>query len=1134
MERVSHEPVDSGYNDIIEVARPGRKLGALGDPGEGANASGPLGGTTRLDSQLSSRFSQAYGQDLGDVRVHPDSAAAEALHVRAFTVGQDIAFSPGEYQPETTAGQLLLGHELAHVVQQSRGAEGLQGEGLRADRYEQEADTAASAVLAEEPVPGLSPAPGATPQFAPPASPPPASGGPAQPPATHAALDLSGGTIDPASVQEGGQYPVHIDSLGATGVIELVKNRAGDKVSSKGQGHAITLGLAALKYLHPDPLVLVVRVQDNSVTGHVAVGEPGPFIKQNDVKLFGVLCETPASLGFLGLTQVRAPKPDNRFEGGQLHVGAGLELTLGGWVSGAKLAFDIDNDQIKVGGSAKVDVTGAQQAELTVEWTPEAGLSGSATLVVGMGPVKGEGAARLHDGVVDAQATVAYESERLNGSLTLLAIDAETARDITKSVGPDGAMPSIFDAPAAEAGPGAKPNAAKPAKGPRAFAGWGQLDFALNEWLTGRTLVVVNSEGKVTLVGKVTPPKEIVLFEQKDWVKELFKVEARAAYGLPVIGNVFVFANVGLEALATIGPGKLYDIELNGTYSTDERADQSLDLKASLNISAFAGLRLRAEGGAGVELLAHDIKAGVGVWALAGVRGYVDATPTIGMRQAAGKTPEYFIKGHMDLAAQMFLELGGDLFIEVDGPWWSPIDGEKWTWPLGSVTYPIPGEFGIGADVEHVLGSKTWPEVKFSDVAFDASKFTSDLLRERPPKDGGGEKQADTKWNDGAGGAGPTDAPGTANAVAPGGATTPAAPAPVASSEPARPPTHVPSETHDQGRKPGEADAALTKPGSPVSAAGPDKPTSGKHEMETPGKVEGPPASMPSTAARPEKHEASPTPPSTAAQPSQAAKPGEHAQFDPGAHDSTTSDAATGKEQKASTDPKSTEAAIEQGKKNAADKTDPQTSQEATDKDGKPAEGTPDTAEKQRVAAEAKSVSEALEQANTPASVIASSLERDFMPRYLWIKRFEAEVRSPELAEIFMIASKIKVDDVQRKVIPPELHVSEAVKSAANLSDDVKVFGRCIEFAKRLRKALITKGIPGVHIRLEAQGRRIGDMKHGRLVGDDVHEGILVGGTVFDNLNWHGVSLREWRGSLRLLREEDKEIPDNFFSFVPF
>jgi hypothetical protein len=66
----------------------------------------------------------AFGLDLAGVRVHADeraAASAQGLGARAYTVGQHIVFGEGRYAPETADGERLLAHELAHVVQQSRG-----------------------------------------------------------------------------------------------------------------------------------------------------------------------------------------------------------------------------------------------------------------------------------------------------------------------------------------------------------------------------------------------------------------------------------------------------------------------------------------------------------------------------------------------------------------------------------------------------------------------------------------------------------------------------------------------------------------------------------------------------------------------------------------------------------------------------------------------------------------------------------------------------------------------------------------------------------------------------------------------------------------------------------------------------
>ena len=77
-----------------------------------------------LDPATLGHFQTAFGHDFGNVRVHADeraAASAASLSARAYTVGRHIVFGRSEYEPDTHAGRRLLGHELAHVVQQSRG-----------------------------------------------------------------------------------------------------------------------------------------------------------------------------------------------------------------------------------------------------------------------------------------------------------------------------------------------------------------------------------------------------------------------------------------------------------------------------------------------------------------------------------------------------------------------------------------------------------------------------------------------------------------------------------------------------------------------------------------------------------------------------------------------------------------------------------------------------------------------------------------------------------------------------------------------------------------------------------------------------------------------------------------------------
>jgi len=75
-----------------------------------------------LDAATRAFMEPRFGHDFGQVRVHTDDRAAESsrsVDAVAYTVGNDVVFGAGQYQPETPGGRALLAHELAHVKQQS-------------------------------------------------------------------------------------------------------------------------------------------------------------------------------------------------------------------------------------------------------------------------------------------------------------------------------------------------------------------------------------------------------------------------------------------------------------------------------------------------------------------------------------------------------------------------------------------------------------------------------------------------------------------------------------------------------------------------------------------------------------------------------------------------------------------------------------------------------------------------------------------------------------------------------------------------------------------------------------------------------------------------------------------------------
>jgi hypothetical protein len=101
-----------------------------------------------LDEQTRTNFEKSLDHEFGHVRVHtgnePDELA-RSVDARAFTLGHDIYFAAGEYQPASSEGRRLLGHELAHVIQQQGApASGPVRVSKPGEPLEQEAEAAAN------------------------------------------------------------------------------------------------------------------------------------------------------------------------------------------------------------------------------------------------------------------------------------------------------------------------------------------------------------------------------------------------------------------------------------------------------------------------------------------------------------------------------------------------------------------------------------------------------------------------------------------------------------------------------------------------------------------------------------------------------------------------------------------------------------------------------------------------------------------------------------------------------------------------------------------------------------------------------------------------------------------------------
>ena len=172
----------AGADGRIDVVGAHGMLGlqrAVGNKGVGALADeerSPVldvvssGGGSALDTPIREDMEARLNRDFSDVRVHTGDAAhrsASAVNAHAYTVGSNVVFQRGRYDPASTEGRTMLAHELTHVIQQRNGpVDGTPtGGGVRvsdpSDRFEREAAATAERVMSA-PAVGTTSAPGSS------------------------------------------------------------------------------------------------------------------------------------------------------------------------------------------------------------------------------------------------------------------------------------------------------------------------------------------------------------------------------------------------------------------------------------------------------------------------------------------------------------------------------------------------------------------------------------------------------------------------------------------------------------------------------------------------------------------------------------------------------------------------------------------------------------------------------------------------------------------------------------------------------------------------------------------------------------------------------------------------------------
>ncbi|MEP7377632.1 MAG: DUF4157 domain-containing protein [Chitinophagaceae bacterium] len=103
------------------IQRKGSETGSFASESISNQIHSTKGKGSSIDEGTISFMQNRFGADFGDVKIHTDGQAIQMnrdLHARAFTVGNDIYFNQGQYQPGSESSKHLLAHELTHTIQQ--------------------------------------------------------------------------------------------------------------------------------------------------------------------------------------------------------------------------------------------------------------------------------------------------------------------------------------------------------------------------------------------------------------------------------------------------------------------------------------------------------------------------------------------------------------------------------------------------------------------------------------------------------------------------------------------------------------------------------------------------------------------------------------------------------------------------------------------------------------------------------------------------------------------------------------------------------------------------------------------------------------------------------------------------------
>ena len=696
-----------------------------------------FGSGSPLSDRVRERVEPLLGADLSQVRVHSDLAAQETaaqLQARAFTHGNHIWLGANQSPSDTS----LLAHEATHVVQQSAGKatggpEVIQRQGWAhvqhpgqpayprpPDPYPSgiQCDQRALAAMHTETVELKG-----TPDFR---------------PGYWLAEGLSCAFPEPVWVR------VRFGSL-ASGAIRIRMLPPPTTMSAPGtriRGPYETVDDEAfIPLTHPafpasgtlaSPK-LFITIRNSEVTGSVGFFTGSARIAYSILSRWQRVFMLERLLGWRGLIDVQPENVVNELRGGVLRYalqnftfGLQSNMSLGGTVVHSDEGYE------GTGNFAVLDETHSFSAETLIQ-APGIGEGRMPLLRVGDriigtrsfsldlkptdafgGTFSGSLQGTYSDGVLTIQGTGQYRSRRVNGSVTVMVAPRAQAWEHV-----------IRQLPGSANAPGISASAAM-ARG-HVVVGWGTINFALNDWLNGSVSVIVDPDGYITSHGILRPKREFMFLTDKERYsasKQIGKTLSGSVSIVPVAGFFDIGGHIEgkLFAEGRVGPGRVYDLEVEGTFSTRPGSVFKARASGRINVSAWGRLRAEIAGGLHFSVAGDVVRLGsVDVEGTGAVtaRAYVELQPIFERIDDPTEpdTANYRISATLTAAGAADLELKGAIIIRVAGKQVGSVNLGRYQWNLGSL--------GMSASISHVLGSHDPIKLDLNSADFEDARFSS-------------------------------------------------------------------------------------------------------------------------------------------------------------------------------------------------------------------------------------------------------------------------------------------------------------------------------------------------------------------------------------------------------------------------